>query len=160
MIDEAITLATLAPYRRVRAGEMVATVKIIPFAVQDGLVARAMDRAGGAVRVAPFRQRKVGLISTLLPGLKPSIVDKTRAVLAARLSELDRSAIVAESRVAHEVGALADALTAMRQGSADMIVVFGASAITDRRDVIPAALERAGGGSSISACRSIPAISC
>ncbi len=40
---------------------------------------------------------------------------------------------------------LADAIRAAQAERADPILVFGASAITDRRDVIPAAIERAGG---------------
>ncbi|GJE72541.1 TetR family transcriptional regulator [Methylorubrum podarium] len=53
--------------------------------------------------------------------------------------------IVAETRVRHEAGAVAAAVTnAVAQG-AELVVVFGASAIADRRDVIPAGLEAAGG---------------
>ena len=72
-IDEAITVATLPAYRAVADGDMVATVKIIPFAA-PGEVARrgASQRSGarGAVSVAPFRPLRVGVVSTLLPGLK------------------------------------------------------------------------------------------
>src|SRR5262249_58903935 len=40
---------------------------------------------------------------------------------------------------------LADALTEMEKAGAELILVFGASAIADRRDVIPAAIEAVGG---------------
>ncbi len=69
-VDEAITLATLPAYKPVVAGEMIATVKIIPFAV--GGQARDVVLAGVTkplLRVAPYRVRKVGIVSTLLPGL-------------------------------------------------------------------------------------------
>ena len=56
-IDEAITVATLAAHRAVVAGEMIGTVKIIPYAVPGAILKRALavlDGAGeGAVRVAP-----------------------------------------------------------------------------------------------------------
>ena len=144
-IDEAITVATLAAYKPVVAGEMIATVKIIPFAV----AADARDQALAAVeappvRVAPYRVRKVGVVSTLLPGLSPKVIDKTLKITAERLAPAG-AAIVAERRVPHERGALAQALAEVLKAGAELAIVFGASAIADRRDVIPAALEAIGG---------------
>jgi molybdenum cofactor cytidylyltransferase len=53
--------------------------------------------------------------------------------------------IVAERRVAHEQGALAKAIEEVLSEGAELVIVFGASAIADRRDVIPAAVEAIGG---------------
>jgi molybdenum cofactor cytidylyltransferase len=53
---------------------------------------------------------------------------------------------VAERRVAHEPAALARALSDVLDAGAELVIVFGASAIADRRDVIPAAVEAIGGG--------------
>lgn len=143
-VDEAITAATLAPFRAVAPGDMVATVKIIPFAVPGEKLAKALQAVdGGAVRLAAFRPLRVGVVSTLLPGLKPSVVAKTMRVLEARLAPAG-ARIVSEARVAHEAGALAKALAAMAP-QCDVLLIFGASAITDRRDVIPAAIEAFGG---------------
>jgi molybdenum cofactor cytidylyltransferase len=47
--------------------------------------------------------------------------------------------------VPHEQGALAKALDEVLNAGAELAVVFGASAIADRRDVIPAAIEAVGG---------------
>lgn len=55
-----------------------------------------------------------------------------------------RLAIVADERVSHDMTILAQALRELSR-RCDLIVVFGASAIKYRRDVIPAALEAAGG---------------
>ena len=144
-VDEAITVATLSAYKPVVAGEMIATVKIIPFAV----AAAARDAALAAakrpvVRVAPYRVRKVGIVSTVLPGLSAKVIDKTLKVTAERLAPAG-AAIVAERRVPHEPQALARALEDVLRQGAEMVIVFGASAIADRRDVIPAALEVIGG---------------
>ena len=49
------------------------------------------------------------------------------------------------SHVPHEPRALAAALAEVQDAGAELTLVFGASAIADRRDVIPAALEAAGG---------------
>jgi len=144
-IDEAITVATLPAYKPVVAGEMIATVKIIPFAV----AAKERDRALAAakrplVRVAPYRVRKVGVVSTVLPGLSSKVIDKTLKITGERLAPAGAT-IVAERRVPHERTALARALGEVLREGAELAIVFGASAIADRRDVIPAALEAVGG---------------
>ena len=142
-IDERITLATLPAMRVVVDGEMVATVKIIPFAVPQSALDAAIAAAGTQLRVAAFRPLRIGVLSTLLPGLKPSVVVKTLRVLEERLAPMGGS-VAAHVQVPHDPRALAQAITAMAAGC-DLMIIFGASAITDRRDVIPAAIEMAGG---------------
>ncbi|MCK9917897.1 molybdopterin-binding/glycosyltransferase family 2 protein [Microbacteriaceae bacterium K1510] len=146
-VDEAVTLATLAAYKPVVPGEMIATVKIIPFAVsgsaRDKAVAEAR-KAQPVIRVAPYKVRKVGIVSTLLPGLSPKVIDKTLKITAARIAPAGAT-IIAEKRVPHEQAALAAAIDELLKAGAELVVVFGASAIADRRDVIPAALEAVGG---------------
>jgi molybdenum cofactor cytidylyltransferase len=144
-VDEAITIATLPNHRRVQSGEMVATVKIIPFAAPGALVDKAVAVGAGAIRIAPFAGKKVAVFSTLLPGLKSSVVDKTLKILDERLAGLDGCERLCDIRVHHEIDDLAEVLPRARALGADITIVFGASAITDRRDVIPAALEAAGG---------------
>lgn len=144
-VDDSITVATLAHHKRVASGEMVATVKIIPFAVPAHLVEQAIEVGAGAIRIAPFAAKKVAVFSTLLPGLKSSVVDKTLRVLDARLQDLGKSERLCDIRVHHTIEDLAEVLPRARAFGADIIIIFGASAITDRRDVIPAALEAAGG---------------
>ena len=146
-IDPAITFATLAAYAPVVAGKMIATVKIIPFAVAGDARDRALLAARAAkpiLRVAPFRIHKVGIISTLLPGLADKVIEKTLKVTAERLAPAGAE-IVAEKRVPHETKALARALDEVLEAGAELVVVFGASAIADTRDVIPAAVEAVGG---------------
>ena len=144
MIDESVTLATLPPYRTVVAGEMVATVKIIPFAVPGAVLEQSVASAALArLSVRPFKALRVGVVSTVLPGLKASVIDKTLRILEGRLAPA-QAQIVKELRTPHETSALAEAIAQILPSS-DLVIVFGASAITDRRDVIPAAIEAAGG---------------
>jgi molybdenum cofactor cytidylyltransferase len=146
-IDESVTLATLPAFKPVVEGEMIATVKIIPFAVaktpRDAAVALA-EKAKPVIRVAPYKVRKLGVVSTLLPGLAPKVVDKTIKVLNDRIAPAGAS-IVAERRVPHDQVALSKAIDEVLRAGAELVIVFGASAIADRRDVIPAALEAVGG---------------
>jgi molybdenum cofactor cytidylyltransferase len=144
-VDEAITFATLAAYKPVVAGEMIATVKIIPFAVDEAALKLALAAATRPfVRVAPYKIKKVGVVSTLLPGLAPKVVEKTLRITESRLAPAGAK-IIAERRVPHEQGPLARALDEVLKEGAELAVVFGASAIADRRDVIPSAIEAVGG---------------
>ena len=146
-VDEAITVATLPAYKPVVEGEMIATVKIIPFAVlgsaRDQAVAAAV-KAKPVIRIAPYKVRKVGVVSTLLPGLSPKVIDKTLKITATRIAPAG-ARIIAEQRVPHERAALARAIDELLKAGAELVIVFGASAIADRRDVIPAAVEAVGG---------------
>ncbi len=144
MVDEAITLATLAPFRRVVEGEMTATVKIIPFAVSGAALDRAkMIAIEGPLHVASFRPFRVGVVSTLLPDTKTSMVIKGLRTLDERLTPTG-SKIVIDDCTPHATAPLASALRRIER-ACDLVVIFGGSAITDRRDVVPSAIEKAGG---------------
>ena len=84
------------------------------------------------------------MVSTVLPGLATKVIEKTLKITADRLAPAGAT-IVAERRVPHEREALAKALDEVLKAGAELAIVFGASAIADRRDVIPAALEEIGG---------------
>jgi molybdenum cofactor cytidylyltransferase len=142
-VDESVTLATLEPYALVEPKQMVGTLKIIPFAVPRAVVDRCRA-IGAGLRVAPFRSRRVALIQTTLPGLKPSVLDKTQETTRERLSALG-SPLTSESRIAHQRDALAPDIAEALKGGAELVLIVGASAILDRRDVIPAAIVAAGG---------------
>ncbi|MCX7322332.1 MAG: molybdopterin-binding/glycosyltransferase family 2 protein [Hyphomicrobiales bacterium] len=144
-VDEAITFATLAAFKPVVENEMIATVKLIPFGVAATLRDAAVTAAGGAaMRIAPYRVKKVGIVSTLLPGLSPKVIDKTLRVTEQRLAPAGAE-IIAERRVSHDEAVLAETIDDLIKLGAELVIVFGASAIADRRDVIPAAITRIGG---------------
>jgi molybdenum cofactor cytidylyltransferase len=147
LVDEAITLGTLPTHAVVEPRQMVATVKIIPFAAPEDAVSRCVETAaagGPLLRVAPFQPRMVGLIQTRLPGLKESILGKTREVTEGRLSALGCKLLL-EERCPHEAAALAALIRDAFGHGIDILLIHGASAILDRRDVIPAAIVAAGG---------------
>jgi molybdenum cofactor cytidylyltransferase len=144
-VDEAITFATLAAYKPVVEGEMIATVKLIPFGVEGKLRDAAVKAAGNdALRVAPYVIKRIGVVSTMLPGLVPKVIDKTLRVTAERLAPAG-ARIVVEKRVPHDEAALSAAIAEVLKLDVEMVIVFGASAIADRRDVIPAAIVANGG---------------
>lgn len=145
-VDEAITLATLPPFSRVEPRQMLATIKIIPFAVAKRIIRAIEDLVGSSpiVEVTAFATKKVALISTFLTGTRPQLLGKSASAVSARVEALG-SKLIMEQRVPHEDGALASAIESALAIGADPILIFGASAITDRRDVVPSAILRAGG---------------
>ena len=145
-VEESITFATLPAYKPVVAGEMIATVKIIPFAVaakaRDAALAVARN-ARPLVRIAPYRIRKIGVVSTLLPGLAGKVIEKTLKVTEERLAPAG-AGIVAERRVPHEQRALARAIeevlaegsTGIPKCSTPPPIASTAAVITSRRSAI------------------------
>ncbi|NWG47070.1 MAG: NTP transferase domain-containing protein, partial [Alphaproteobacteria bacterium] len=145
-IDEAMTLATLPPGAILTAGQMAATVKIIPFGVRDDRLEAALSRLGDRppLRLAPFRPARAGLVLTRVPGLKPGLLAKARETTAARLAAMGGT-LAAERICPHAVGALAGALQDLCAEGCELLLVLGGSATLDRADVVPAAIRAAGG---------------
>ncbi len=146
MLDEAITLATLPDATRLADGEMVATLKIIPFAVAEVVLDRAVEHLAGsaALRVQPFRPLQVGLVVTQLPHLKDSVISATIAVTKARV-QARGGILLGPLTVAHETAPIAVAVQQLLTDGAELMLIAGASAVTDRGDVAPGAIMAAGG---------------
>jgi molybdenum cofactor cytidylyltransferase len=147
-VDEAITVATHPPFTAVRGGALIATIKIIPFATPLAALTTVLNltaaAADAAVRIAGFQPTAAGLVQTTLPHLKASVLEKTARLTAERLVAV-HGRLVGEWRTAHTPAAVADGLKTVRTAGIGLLLVHGASATTDRRDVIPAGIEAAGG---------------
>jgi len=112
-------------------------VKIIPFAVAIASLDRAVGiRPRSALARRAFRPQRVGVISTLLPDLKSSVVEKGLRALDERLKPTG-SKITIEERVPHETGPLASAPAASKPQT-DLIVIL-AHPRHRSRDVVPSA---------------------
>lgn len=147
LVDESITFGALSPYEVVEPKQMLGTVKIIPFAAPQRAVDACLDvarQSGHLLRVATFKRKQVGLVQTSLPGQKESLLDKTRDSINRRLKALEAGS-VKEIRCNHEAGAVAQAVERQVRQGMELVLVSGASAIVDRRDVVPTGIERAGG---------------
>jgi molybdenum cofactor cytidylyltransferase len=147
-LDESVTVATLPSFARVEPRQMVATVKIIPYAAPRTAVKRAVAVAHSAnqplVSVAPFKAMKAGLVQTKLPGTRDKVLDKALGTTGKRLTSLG-STLAGERRCAHDASAIAGALKELKGEGCDIFLIAGASAIVDRHDVIPSGIEQAGG---------------
>ncbi|WP_084864102.1 molybdopterin-binding protein [Salibaculum halophilum] len=138
-VDPMLTLATLPPFRRLAASEMVGTVKVISYGVAADSVARAEAAGQGALRLARPVLATATLIETRVgPDTPP---DKGRRAMRARLAALGLS-LSPRVVVAHDTDAVAEALAAA-QG--ELVLILTASATSDIHDTAPEGLRRAGG---------------
>ena len=145
LIDESITIATVPPHEPVEKGQMIATIKIIPFATPREKLDQALALLKQPlVQIAPWRGRMVGLVSTLLPGGKKSLLDKNLQALSGRLVHMGDNPVL-ERRCPHHADELATTIRELIDAGCSPVFIFGASAIVDRRDVIPAGIIAAGG---------------
>ena len=146
LIDQSITVATLPPCTVVTPRQLIATIKIIPLAVPNNVLKKAEKIAGSGapiILVSPFQKKRVGLIMSRLPGMKESILDNTLKTVSARVATYG-SDITHEIRVNHDQEEVKRAIENM-SSLCDILLIFGASAVVDRHDVLPAAVESAGG---------------
>ncbi len=147
-VHEGLTIATLLPDAIVEEGQMLATIKIIPYAVPASALEQvvAVLAGGPALRVAPWRGIRAALLMTRLAGTADSVLAKMRGAVLGRLGPLG-GALIAEQVVPHEEQAVAAALRALLTGAErpQLVLVSGVAATVDRGDVVPAAVVAAGG---------------
>jgi molybdenum cofactor cytidylyltransferase len=146
LVDPDITVATMPPFAPMVEGQMVATIKIIPFAVSEAVLGQVLALAAGhqAFEMHPYRSFRVGVVQTVLPSIKASVLDKTLRVTEERLGRTG-SSVSGEIRTPHAAPDVARAIEKLAETS-DMVLVFGASAMSDPdEDVIPAAIRTSGG---------------
>ena len=138
-VDPAITLATLPPLMRVEAGTMVATVKIIPYAVAGPAVTGAARAGRRALRLHRPSVSRAALVLTRAGGADPG--EKGARVTAERLARFGVAMDPARV-VDHDSDALASALRGI---DAPLVLILTGSATSDLHDTAPDALRRAGG---------------
>ncbi|HXV63399.1 MAG TPA: molybdopterin-binding protein [Vicinamibacteria bacterium] len=141
---EGTTLACLEPDSVVRPGQMAATIKVIPYAVPDGQVARA-EALGAILRVDELPMRRVALVMTGSVGGRSRLVESF-APLEERIVSLG-SELTQRSFVDLDDESGEESLVAAIRGvlGSDLVVLAGDTAIMDRHDIAPRAVERAGG---------------
>ncbi len=134
-LDDAFSAACKRPFARVSSGELVATIKIVPYGIPGHVL--MTDKPAPKCRIANFKTFRANLIST-----GDSVSEKIIGVLTNRLSRV-HGELQSHTVVKHSVSDVAGALGSMPDS--DLVLLLGASAISDRRDVLPAAVEKAGG---------------
>ena len=147
LVDESITIGTLPPYTTVVSGQIVSTIKVIPFSAPVEVVDQCISAASNndkLTAILPWKKLKISLIQSRLSGTKESVLDSTTESLERRLKQKSNT-INSETRCTHIQEELtANIITDIKNGH-DLIIVASASAIVDRRDIIPSAIIASGG---------------
>ena len=142
MIDEALTIATLPNLTRVSKGTLLATIKVIPYGATKVSVDEVIKHAiPDTFQLHVFQRHTVDLILTRTEQFKNSLLIKGQKTISDRIAPLGlqvRNCVT----VGHDAKDVAEAL---KQCDADLVLILGASATSDRQDVIPAAIRLAGG---------------
>ncbi|MCX7689184.1 molybdopterin-binding protein [Thermoflexus sp.] len=142
-----VTLATLARGSVVRPRQIVASLKIIPFALPEAVVARAealLQGNGPLMGVYPFQPRRVVLILSGHPAVWPRLMADFEGPLQERV-EACGGVWLGARPVRYEERELARAMEAALQEGADFLILAGETAIMDEEDTAPRAIRRIGG---------------
>lgn len=144
-IDEAVTLGTLPPFAPVLQDQRVATVKIIPFAVPaDVIDAWRRTATQPPLHLAPWRAHRAALILSESDSTTRKVLSATVAATRSRLEPLG-SRLDLELRCPHDSAAIANCLAESLAAGCDLVLISGATVSKDRGDLVPAAIESAGG---------------
>ena len=153
-----ITVATLASHSPVQARQLAATVKIVPFAIPDALV-RACEEVAAAQPLLWLDAIPARRAAIILSGSAPAsarIIADFEPALRGRLEALGATVNGVHFVALEDEGgeaALAAMLRQQLDAGCEIILLAGETAIMDRADIAPRAVERAGG--SI-ACFGVP----
>ncbi len=150
-VGEGLTLASLGSHAVVRPGQTVATVKVIPYAVPESVVASVEGAPGrpllGVIRVDELASKRVGLILSGSPSVTGPLTESFFP-LVERVRTLGSDVVEQDYVDVGDEGseqALAEALERQRDAGVDVILFAGETAVMDRHDITPRAVERAGG---------------
>lgn len=147
-IDPMITVATLPDLKRVTAGVMIATIKVISYGVPRhhveqacSAIAAQIDETAApfAISIRPAVLKTATLIETHHAGGRTA--PKGRRVLDDRLDRLGCN-LIETLDVPHEEAAIAQAIS---KAQGQVVFILTASATSDINDTAPAGLRRAGG---------------
>ncbi|MFW6042099.1 MAG: molybdopterin-binding protein [Chloroflexota bacterium] len=148
---DGVTLATVQNNAVVNEGKMVATLKILPYAIaqQTVVAAEAICSSGsGLLRLEPLAERTVSLILSGSQSSRDRVVRSFESALHQRLEALGSSLVNVHFVPLNEQAderRLAQKITEEVKRGVDLIILAGETAIMDRHDIAPRAVEQAGG---------------
>lgn len=138
-VSPSITVATVLPLKKLGARGLIATIKIIPFAVAGDDLSRACAVGLSAIGMAHGQYASATLIETRVGAELPS--DKGRRAMAQRVGHFGMT-LTGRCVVPHQEAAMAEAL---KVAAGEVLLVLTETATSDIRDTAPEALRQAGG---------------
>ena len=146
-INEAVTLGLVPSFQHVEKNQMIGTLKIIPFAISGGVmneIEKFSSIHQPLFNLRPYARKTAMLIQTQLTTTKASVLNSTAEVTSERLKMMD-AVLIDEKRCNHSENELSSELYTAFAAKPDIILIAGASAIVDRRDIVPSAIQSIGG---------------
>lgn len=146
-VDEGITVATLRRYSVVQARQLLALVKIIPFAMPERKIAaveRVIAEQGKLLTLTPLEAQSIALIVSGPEQMRDKLLAEFEPPVRTRIESLG-SSLDAVSFVPHQPATIAEEIRAQHASQRGLIILAGISAIIDRADVAPMGLIEAGG---------------
>ena len=146
---DGITLATVTHNTAVNARRIVATVKIIPFAVPTSSINAARAICDQSVlRVDALPHQRVTLILSGLPTARERVVADFDSAIRVRIEALGSTLSHVDYVSLEGVDAESQLALLVQQHvskGAQLIVLAGETAIMDKHDIVPRAIEQTGG---------------
>ncbi len=141
---DGLTVATLFENAVVEPKKIVATAKVIPYAVSEASLRRAETFAGTLVRVEPLPVRRVGVILTSSDAGRARTIEVLDGPIRSRVQELG-SEVTALLAVGHTETAVTEAIQTLCAQGVDAMIIAGETSIMDVNDITPRGIVAAGG---------------
>ena len=138
--SEDVTIATLKNYSKVNKGDMIATIKIIPFYVSSKVLNKIKKLLlKKSLLIHTFLRKKVGLILTHSKNENNKLNNISIKRISERLTKLN-SSLTKVITCKHESNIIAENIKIFKNQKINLVLILGASAIVDIRDKIPKAI--------------------
>ena len=146
LVDESIAFSIVEHNQLLAKNDLIATLKIIPFFVSKIYVEQVVSliAKNEIFKVHRLQEKKVELIQTYYDWQKRSIFKATSNVTSSRLDALG-CPLQKETLIPHDHKSLCSEIKSSVDSGAQVLLISGASAITDRSDHIPKAILSVGG---------------
>ena len=131
-----IGIASLKAFSKVKKNQIVASIKAIPFGIKKNNLQNIINVCQECFKILPFQKKNIHLIQTTNQNTRAKILEKTLEVTKERLSSCGNKKIV-EKKCSHEIKSICEQLKKSVNEGADIILIFGTSAISDINDIIP-----------------------
>ena len=128
-VDEDVTVATLPDATPVSAGEMVATIKIIPFAVSGATLERARAACSGRCNGSAPLAAAPGRAGAEHPARPQAVRHRGHHRRHGRRVAGIGGALLTPLQCPHRTEPIAAALRSLLEDGADLLLIAGASAV-------------------------------
>ena len=143
-VADEIGVASLKEYSFVKKNQIIASIKSITFSINNYVLEKIQKEAINCFQVLPFLKLNVHLIQTKTKDTLDKVLNKTFLVTEQRLKTFGINNFVNKT-CDHNIKSLSENIKISVNQGADVIFVFGASAISDIKDIIPESLKQNNG---------------